>query len=256
MKRIRQRWLLTGREGSGKSLTAWYIAELYPTNAVYVLDTEDKHRIYAETRSNTPPNLHIQPVNNWGIAVDTYLAWKSQFKPGDWFFIDSAGLLNDYNEDDYRGSELSPKQKTGFGFELPAYKDLKPRLWAIINHALLRVLGLNVVIIAQSKPFLRVEDKQSKTLKVFGKKPDDIMAALDRFDTNPDAEASIKYNVATIVITRLSGTQFMAKIAKHPGYKPEGEEFVFTDKGLWVAFNKHLEAKGFQNTDTTDSPCL
>lgn len=242
--RPRSRWLVVGREGSGKSLTPWYLAERFPKNRIYVLDTEDKYAGIAYRKGSKPENLEIAAPVDWDATRVLYLKWSSLFKPGDWFVVDSVGLLMDSIEDAFRKKE-GDTTLAGFQMniklEVQDYGETKPRFNAIIHHALFKVLGLNVLLIAQARPYIRVQDKKTKETIVYGKKPDDIMQALDRFDVNPDAENSIKYNVETILQTTTSGNLFMFRVLKHPLYKVTGELVDFTDKGLWQAFNEHLK---------------
>lgn len=242
--RPRSRWLVVGREGSGKSMTPWYLAEQFPLNRIYILDTEDKHAGINYRKGSKPTNLEYYFSASWDEIREQYLKWSKQFKPGDWFVIDSVGLLMDDIEDAFRkkeGDNTLASFGTNIKLEIQDYGETKPRFFALVNHVLFRVLGLNVIIIAQAKPYIRVKDKKTQQEVVYGKKPDEIMQSLDRFDVNPDAENSIKYNVETILQTSTSGKLFFFRVLKHPLYEVSGEQVDFTNKGLWTAFNEHLK---------------
>ena len=119
---IRERILVYGQSGCGKSYAHLKIAEAYPMSKFYIIDTDDSIPRMVANELTELHNIEVYPAQDWLGCVKALEEIKSKVKPDDWLVVDMLCSVWDFVQTYFIEEVFN--QDTG-SFFLQARKELK-----------------------------------------------------------------------------------------------------------------------------------
>jgi hypothetical protein len=138
---IRERILVYGQSGCGKTYAHLKIAQAYPKSKFLIIDTDDSIPRMLESEFTELENIQVYPVQDWSGCIKALGEIKSRVKADDWVVVDMLCSIWDFVQTFFIEEVFN--QDTGSYF-LQARKELKAGAsslsalkgwvdWAVIN---------------------------------------------------------------------------------------------------------------------------
>ena len=258
LTRIRERIVLVAATGGGKSKAIWSIAKAFPNNTIYAIDTEDKYRGIAESEGDFPTNMKHFQVFDWDSFHTAYMSFRDKAKPGDWITVDNGADPWHWRMENFQLEKVmsKPENKKRTLEELRLTEGISDNDWGevkrpwlnTIPYTMMRQRGINLVLAARAKPFVRSFNKQTGLETIKGKGSE--MEELVELDASPDIYPSALGDASVVVYLNRSGKLYFARILKRPGWVGVEEKIAIAEPvGFWNGYCKHLAI------DPKEVPC-
>ena len=238
MTSLPERILVTGPAGSGKSYSAFKIAELFPDKCFYLMDTDSSAERLLSLEFPHLQNVTVYPAIDWPACQKFADEIKSKLKPGDWIIIDSICSVWEFVQA-YFVSEVF---KEGIGeYFLSVRKTLSAnskRLdalkgwtdWVTVNK-LYQELAHKLFYAYTSAPYLANIYAVAKATKLSKEDDQEMLDSYSLVGYKPEGEKRNAFRVHTLLLFTNSRNEYFCTTIKDRG-RNKMERQKVTDFGL------------------------